>query len=139
MKHELDGKGLTFFRLKESSTESEIETDLLRICNSIGKLRHHPHSKDNGITYICPTKNHDQIEVGNGFSNNALPLHSDGSAHRSPPKYMLFFCIENSTIGGESIFNPRSGGQQSPYLTAKSGGMIETYDEFDELERYLRG
>jgi hypothetical protein len=42
-------------------------------------------------------------------------------------------------IGGGSIFNPRSGGQQSPYLTAKSGGMIETYDEFDELERYLRG
>ena len=42
-------------------------------------------------------------------------------------------------IGGESIFNPRSGGQQSPYLTAKSGGMIETYDEFNELERYLRG
>ena len=42
-------------------------------------------------------------------------------------------------IGGDSIFNPRMTGNQSPLYTAKSGGMIDTYSEFDELIELLRG
>jgi hypothetical protein len=42
-------------------------------------------------------------------------------------------------IGGESIFNPRMTGSQSSLYTAKGGGMIDTYSEFDELIELLRG
>ena len=77
-----------------------------------------------------------EICGGDGFGSMGLPS-SSRTVNVGPAE--LVKLSSPYDIGGESIFNPRSGGQQSPYLTAKSGGMIETYDEFDELERYLRG
>ena len=78
-----------------------------------------------------------EICGGDGFGGMGMPSSSGRTVSVGPAE--LVNLSSPYDIGGESIFNPRSGGQQSPYLTAKSGGMIETYDEFDELERYLRG
>ena len=78
-----------------------------------------------------------EICNGGGFDSMGMPSSSGRTVSVGPAE--LVNLSSPYDIGGESIFNPRSGGQQSPYLTAKSGGMIETYDEFDELERYLRG
>ena len=78
-----------------------------------------------------------EICNGDGFGGMGMPSSSGRTVSVGPAE--LVNLSSPYDIGGESIFNPRSGGQQSPYLTAKSGGMIETYDEFDELERYLRG
>ena len=78
-----------------------------------------------------------EICNGDGFDSMGMPSSSGRTVSVGPAE--LVNLSSPYDIGGESIFNPRSGGQQSPYLTAKSGGMIETYDEFDELERYLRG
>jgi hypothetical protein len=78
-----------------------------------------------------------EICGGDGFDGAGFPTGGTRNVRVGPAD--LVELSSPYDIGGESIFNPRSGGQQSPYLTAKSGGMIETYDEFDELERYLRG
>jgi len=78
-----------------------------------------------------------EICSGGGFDSMGMPSSSGRTVSVGPAD--LVELSSPYDIGGESIFNPRSGGQQSPYLTAKSGGMIETYDEFNELERYLRG
>jgi len=80
------------------------EEDLLNFSKIFGKIFYHPHSNENGITYIEQDKSVDNRNVDSGFTSDKLLLHTDrGTSSEIPPKYLLLYCEEASIDGGESI------------------------------------
>jgi hypothetical protein len=65
--------------------------------------------------------------------STSLPSSSRGVRVTGPELAQIDYLYD---IGGESIFNPNMASR--PYA-AKSGGIIDTYTEFDELIDLLRG
>jgi len=65
--------------------------------------------------------------------STSLPSSSRGVRVTGPELAQIDYLYD---IGGESIFNPNMASR--PYA-AKSGGIIDTYNEFDELIDLLRG
>ena len=65
--------------------------------------------------------------------STSLPSSSRGVRVTGPELAQIDYLYD---IGGESIFNPNMASR--PYA-AKSGGMIDTYNELDELIDLLRG
>ena len=76
-----------------------------------------------------------EICGGTGVSGMGMPSSSRGVRVTGPELTQIDYLYD---IGGEGIFNPKMTGQ-SPLYTAKGGGMIDTYSEFDELIELLRG
>ncbi len=77
-----------------------------------------------------------EICGGTGVSGMGMPSGSSRGVRVTGPELTQIDYLYD--IGGEGIFNPKMTGQ-SPLYTAKGGGMIDTYSEFDELIELLRG
>lgn len=99
IKNSLSNDGIVFFN-------SVMDMDGFKAYGEkLGDIFCHPNSLKNGVT-IVKTTNDENIKrkLGNrGFSSSNLFPHTDRSTMLNPPNLLMFYCNEQSGVGGESI------------------------------------
>lgn len=77
----------------------------LTFATTIGAIRSHRDSDENGITRIAVVGSNTAQQVsGLGFTSKELFAHTDGSAAATPASLVATLCTQTAQTGGHSIF-----------------------------------
>jgi len=73
--------------------------------NRLFLIQHHPDSSSDGITEVAATGHEPKHGASSGFTNQALPLHVDGSAERVPPSILCLLLVASAHGGGQTMLS----------------------------------